>query len=68
MSATTAAIVRAVAAVALLCGLVACSDASLKIDAEEVNGPGTLGLSASARPVNGLAIYFHGAEQTRTQK
>jgi pimeloyl-ACP methyl ester carboxylesterase len=55
---------RVAAALLLLFGLVACSDEkTFKIDAAEVYGPGTLGLSAAGEPVRGLVVYFHGSDQ-----
>jgi hypothetical protein len=54
---------RVVATILLLCSLVACSEKPLKIDVAEVNGPGTLGLSASGQPAKGLIVYFHGGDQ-----
>jgi hypothetical protein len=54
---------RVVATILVLCGLVACSEKAVKIDVAEVNGAGTVGLSASGQPAKGLIVYFHGADQ-----
>jgi hypothetical protein len=54
---------RAVATLVTLCGLVACFNQSTNVDAVEVDGRGTLGLSVPRQPVKGVVVYFHGMDQ-----
>jgi Serine aminopeptidase, S33 len=61
--------VSRIAAVLLLvaAGTLGCSADSyseLNVQASEVDGPGTIGLTAEGQPVNAIAVYFHGADQT----
>jgi hypothetical protein len=59
-------LLAALATISLVCGLVGCSEGGLygfKLDAAQVNGPGTLGLSQRGQPVKGLIVYFHGSDQ-----
>jgi len=36
---------------------------AFRVTAHEVDGPGTLGLSAEGEPVHGIVVYFHGMDQ-----
>ena len=51
----------------LCCSIVGCThhdtDYSLTLDDIAVGGSGTAGLSVAGRPVKGIAVYFHGADQ-----
>jgi pimeloyl-ACP methyl ester carboxylesterase len=58
---------RLLAALLLLCSAAACthhdSDYSLELDDVAVGGSGTIGLSIVGKPVKGIVVYFHGADQ-----
>lgn len=56
-------VIRHMSVFVILCGLVACSGDSLRLDAAEVNGMGTLGISARGQDVKGVIVYFHGSDQ-----
>jgi pimeloyl-ACP methyl ester carboxylesterase len=55
-------------AAVLSCSVVGCThhdaDYSLTLDDVAVGGSGTAGLSVAGQPVTGIAVYFHGADQS----
>lgn len=61
MSAVGQRLVRAALILLVGCGLVSCSADS--IEAVELNGPGTLGLSLSGQSIKGVVVYFHGMDE-----
>lgn len=55
---------RVLAALVILCGLVACSEPPESgFDEIEVNGAGSLGISVPGVAVTGIVVYFHGMDQ-----
>ena len=48
---------------AALCALTGCSSDSIAIAAGDLGTPGVWSLSAEDRPVTGVVVYFHGADQ-----
>lgn len=39
------------------------NESTFRVTSQEVDGPGTLGLSAEGQPVQGIVVYFHGMDQ-----
>lgn len=58
-------VIRVVLTISLLLGALGCAvgESTFRVTAEEVDGPGTLGLSPEGQPVSGIVVYFHGMDQ-----
>jgi pimeloyl-ACP methyl ester carboxylesterase len=66
-----AVVVRVLAVLFVAWGIVGCANSTefappRKVDAAEIDGPGTLGISMASEPIKGLIVYFHGMDQDAT--
>lgn len=52
-----------VALLVVCLAMVGCAGKGLNVEATELGGPDTIGVSAAGEPVKALVVYFHGSDQ-----